>query len=123
MDYCFIDRIKELKNHLALYGIREEEILSILNNKDKKFQPKDIHILVSGIDRMLENQPKSVIKNIYRSFIKSVTFDPTNKENITITMNFSEGIVKQINELYKKTVSFNEDAVFLSYTENTEISI
>ncbi|WP_427813291.1 recombinase family protein [Enterococcus sp. 22-H-5-01] len=118
-----IDRINELKKDLALYGIREEEILSILNNKDKKLQPKDIHILVSGIDRMLENQPKPVIKNIYRSFVKSVTFDPTNKENITITMNFSEEIVEQINELYKKTASFSEDAVFLHYVENTEISI
>lgn len=118
-----IDRINELKQELALYGTREAEILNILSNKNKKLQAKDIRIVVTGIDQMLKNQPKPVIKNIYRSFIKSITFDPKNKENIAITMAFSKEIVEQINEIYKKTASCSEDVVFLRYKGYTEITI
>ncbi|MGS6483201.1 hypothetical protein ACU64K_01875 [Enterococcus faecium] len=37
---------------------------SVLSNKDKGLQVKDIHTLVMGINQMLKNQPSPFIKNI-----------------------------------------------------------
>lgn len=117
------ERIADLNQEVIQCRRREEQILSILSNKDKKIKTDDIAALIAGIDQMLENQPKMMVKRIYRTFIKEIHFDKLNKENITITINFSEEIVRQINEIYRETVSSNEDTVSLRYKGFAEVTI
>ena len=105
-----IDRINELQSKIVLHTRRENEILSILSNKDKKIKNENVQQIVSSLDRLLEHSEKKVVKEIYRTFIDKITFDKLNKDDIKIYMKFDETIVKQLNDIYNEVVSDDSDA-------------
>lgn len=108
------DRIKELKDQLAVNQTRENEILLMLRYKDTKIKLQDVQQIVKSIDVLLEKREKKEIKAIYRSFIEKITFDPMEKEHLQMTMKFNDEIINQLNEYYQTAVSDKKDtAVFM----------
>lgn len=105
----FQERIKELKEQLALNQSRENEILLMLRYKDVRIELQDVKQIVKSIDDLLAKREKKEIKAIYRSFIEKITFDPMNKEHLQITMKFNDEIINQLNEYYQLAVSDKKD--------------
>lgn len=102
-------RIQELESKILLHDQREEEILGILSLRNKKIQVQDVTKLTGALDELLQHSSKRQMKEIYQTFISKITFDPLNKEAIKIYMNFDEGIVTQLNEIYQGVLSEKTD--------------
>ncbi|MDU6522543.1 MAG: hypothetical protein E6540_01110 [Enterococcus sp.] len=81
-----------------------------------------MEVILAGLDRLLADSEKSKIKEIYRIFIKKITFDPLNKVDIKIYMMFDETIINQLNERYKEAVS-DKDTASLVISRPFEVAI
>lgn len=117
------DRIKRLDEQRRQYQIRENEILSILNHKGERINEQDIYHLLSDIDSFLEKKEKKVVKELYRLFIQKITFDPLDKTDIKITMNFDEEIICQLNKVYQRVVSEKTDTALFVGSSPFELTI
>lgn len=118
-----LSRIENLQEERKLIIKRENEILGILSNKDRVVKASEIHKIVAAVDRMLTDQPKKVIKEIYKTFIEKIEFNPLDNYSIQITMKFSENIVAQLNEVYNETVSNKKDAVSFVYKHSDAVTV
>lgn len=87
--------------------------MAILQDKDIKSELDDVQRIIKSIDAMLENRTKKETKIIYQSFIEKINFDPATKDDIKITMKFNEGIIQQLNEIYRGVVSKQDTAIFV----------
>lgn len=104
------DQLLEREKNRASLQISENELLSFLKHKDEVVDFKDVQKILTGIDTMLTDKPKSEIKKIYRAFINKITFDNQTKENIQITVKFNQEIVSQLNEIYQKALPADSNA-------------
>ncbi|WP_430599475.1 hypothetical protein [Enterococcus sp. DIV0179] len=104
-----IDSLKDRLAQLTLLRkelqVRENEILGVLQHKGEKVSINNVRQILVGLDRLLLNREKKEIKELYRIFIKKITFDPLNKADIKLYLAFDEGIINQLNERYKEAVS------------------
>lgn len=105
-------RKNEVKEHLMFAKQREREILSVLEHQHQKVTMEDTERLFQALDKFLQTADKSAIKQVYRTFIQEVKFDPLNKNDIKITMAFDETVIHQLNQIYQETVSKQMDTVF-----------
>lgn len=105
-------RKDQLREQMIFAKQREREILSVLEHQEQKVEVADVQQILQALDRMLQKASKPVIKQIYRSFIEKIEFDPLNKEHIRITMKFDEAIIHQLNQIYQEAVSGETDAAF-----------
>lgn len=111
-----IERLKELRTRKSNNQRRENEILHFLKHKDQPIKLKDVQTILQGIDAMLAGQEKKAIKELYRFFIKKITFDKETKDNIKITMSFDEKIIAQLNQLYQEPLSHSDRGFFVLQT-------
>lgn len=105
-------RKNEVKEQLMFAKQREREILSVLEHQHQKVTIEDTEQLFQALDKFLQTADKSAIKQVYRTFIQEVKFDPLNKNDIKITMAFDETVIHQLNQIYQETVSKQTDTVF-----------
>jgi site-specific DNA recombinase len=98
-------RKEELTEQLIFSKQREREILSVLDHQDQLVEVTDVEKILKALKEMLEHAEKAVIKQVYRSFIEKVEFDPLNKEDVRITMRFDENVIQQLNQIYQEAVS------------------
>lgn len=98
-------RKEELTEQLIFSKQREREILSVLDHQDQLVEVTDVEKILKALKEMLEHAEKAVIKQVYRSFIEKVEFDPLNKEDVGITMRFDENVIQQLNQIYQEAVS------------------
>lgn len=105
-------RKEELTEQLIFSKQREREILSVLEHQDQLVEVTDIEKILKALNEMLKHAEKAVIKQVYRSFIEKVEFDPLNKEDIRITMRFDENVIQQLNQIYQEAVSDHMDTAF-----------
>ncbi|MBC2053444.1 hypothetical protein HCJ34_06640 [Listeria welshimeri] len=96
--------LEELSNIRKNHQFRENEILAVLKHKREKLEIKDVHLIVNGLGRLLDNREKNEIKQIYRIFIDRITFDKLDKDDIKIYMKFYQIVMNQLNEYYKGVV-------------------
>ncbi|MGG5342099.1 recombinase family protein [Enterococcus sp. AZ192] len=96
--------------------IRENELLSILSYQGKKIEVGNVTDIVIGIDKLVSNQEKQQIKQLYRTFIQKITFTPDTKDHLQLTMYFDQSIIDQLNKHYRETVSHSEDTVLFVLT-------
>ncbi|MBP2098921.1 site-specific DNA recombinase [Enterococcus rivorum] len=111
-----IERLKELRTRKSNNQRRENEILHFLKHKDQLIELKDVQTILHGIDAMLAGQEKKTIKELYRFFIKKITFDKETKDNIQMTMAFDEKIIAQLNQFYQETLSKSDRVLFVLQT-------
>ena len=111
-----IERLKELRTRKSNNQRRENEILHFLKHKDQPIKLKDVQTILQGIDAMLAGQEKKAIKELYRFFIKKITFDKETKDNIQMTMAFDEKMIAQLNQLYQETLSNSDRVLFVIRT-------
>lgn len=117
------DRLEELHSLRREKQVRENEIIEILAHKDELIEAHDIQKIVTGIDQLLANQEKQVIKQLYRTFIKQITFDPVTKEHIQLTMYFDQPIIDELIKHYQETVSQTKDTVLFVLETPVELMI
>ncbi|MFD2386619.1 zinc ribbon domain-containing protein [Enterococcus rivorum] len=111
-----IERLKILRTRKSNDQRRENEILHFLKHKDQPIELKDVQTILQGIDAMLAGQEKKAIKELYRFFIKKITFDKETKDNIQMTMAFDEKMIAQLNQLYQETLSHSDRVFFVIQT-------
>ncbi|EDO1223660.1 recombinase family protein [Listeria innocua] len=107
------EHVADLKDKHRNLQLRENEILGILEHRGEKIRVTDVKRILKSVDILLKGREKQVVKQIYRAFIKKITFDKETKMNIQLTIRFDEDIVRQLNEMYQETVSDSQDAVLL----------
>lgn len=117
------DRLEELHSLRREKQVRENEIIEILAHKDESIEAHDIQKIVTGIDQLLAKQEKRVIKQLYRTFIKQITFDPVTKEQIQLTMYFDQPIIDELNKRYQETVSQTKDTVLFELPMLVELTV
>ncbi|MBC1939179.1 hypothetical protein HCB16_07725 [Listeria welshimeri] len=115
------ERLEELHTLRREKQIRENELLTILSYKVKKIEVGNVTDILNGIDKLVSNQEKQQIKQLYRTFIQKITFTPDTKEHLQLTMYFDQSIIDQLNKHYRETVSHSEDTV--SFCLNNTLSI
>lgn len=120
-----VERLSNLRQELSLTIQKENEVSTLLEQKDEKIKYSDISQIVKSLSLMLKDQPKPVIKEIYRTFIEKIQFDKTTKDDFKITMKFNKSIVNDLNDIYSKTVSSNEkeDTAFLCSTRLVKVTV
>lgn len=105
-------RKNEVKEQLMFAKQREREILAVLEHQHQKVTIGDTERLFQALDKFLQTADKSAIKQVYRTFIQDVKFDPLNKDDLKITMAFDDTVIHQLNQIYQETVSKQTDTVF-----------
>lgn len=116
-------RLEELHGLRREKQIRENEIIEILAHKDESIEAHGIQKIVTGIDQLLDNQEKRVIKQLYRTFIKQITFDPVIKEHIQLALYFDQPIIDELNKQYQETVSQTKDTVLFVLSTPVELTV
>lgn len=84
------------------------------DQKEKKIVTSDIHVLMTGVDRLLEKGTTKEVKHLYQCFIKEITFNKKTKSDIQMTVYFDEGIVNELNKNHQEAISEGDMAVFVS---------
>lgn len=110
------ERLEELHTFRREKQIRENELLTILSYQGKKIEVDNVTDIVIGIDKLVSNQEKQQIKQLYRTFIQKITFTPDTKDHLQLTMYFDQSIIDQLNKHYRETVSHPEDTVLFVLT-------
>ncbi|EAC8051844.1 hypothetical protein KCU02_002551 [Listeria monocytogenes] len=110
------ERLEELHTLLREKQIRENELLTILSYQGKKIEVDNVTDIVIGIDKLVSNQEKQQIKQLYRTFIQKINFTPDTKDRLQLTMYFDQSIIDQLNKHYRETVSHSEDTVLFALT-------
>lgn len=97
-----LPQIKGLGERLILLKQREFEISSLLNNQDNHVAKSDVKRLIQSLNCLLGDRNKKELKAVYRSFIKEITFEPTEKAHLNMMLYFDEGINQQLNDIYQE---------------------
>lgn len=122
-----LDSVKERLEELTLkrrnYQLRENEILAVLQHQGEEITIKNVQSIINGLDVLLTNREKREVKQIYRTFIDRITFDPLNKDDIKLYMTFDQTIIDQLNEHYKAVVSESMDATLFVLKTRFTLSI
>lgn len=122
-----LDSVKERLEELTLrrrnYQLRENEILTVLQHQGEEITIKNVQSIINGLDVLLTNREKREVKQIYRTFIDRITFDPLNKDDIKLYMTFDQTIIDQLNEHYKAVVSESTDATLFVLKTRFTLSI
>ncbi|MBL1224203.1 recombinase family protein [Enterococcus sp. BWR-S5] len=122
-----LDSVKERLGELTLkrknYQLRENEILTVLQHQGEEITIKNVQSIINGLDVLLTNREKREVKQIYRTFIDRITFDPLNKNDIKLYMTFDQTIIDQLNEHYKAVVSESTDATLFVLKTRFTLSI
>ncbi|HIY58924.1 MAG TPA: recombinase family protein [Candidatus Tetragenococcus pullicola] len=108
------DRIRELEEKRINCQVRENEILSFLERKEKKVSHKNVQQIGEGLEFLLKSKNKNEVKKIYCTFIEKITFDKDSKDDIRITMKFDQPVIDQLNQIYAKETPEATGASFFS---------
>lgn len=96
------ERLEEKHTLRREKQIRENELLTILSYQGKKIEVGNVTDIVIGIDKLVSNQEKQQIKQLYRTFIQKITFTPDTKDHLQLTMYFDQSIIDQLNKHYRE---------------------
>ncbi|MCH3084313.1 hypothetical protein K3X07_14900, partial [Listeria monocytogenes] len=81
----------------------------ILSYQGKKIEVDTVTDIVIDIDKLVSNQEKQQITQLYRTFIQKINFTPDTKDRLQLPMYFDHSIIDQLNKNYRETVSHSED--------------
>ncbi len=123
-DDSFLDvlrpRMNELRAQQYELKQRELDIINFLDNKGKKLNVDDVKVIVEAIDRMVVNQEKAKLKQLYSIFIEKITFEKGDNEHLNIHLAFDETTKEWIE---KREAPTDDESVGAIYLPNVRFNL